>query len=173
MKDNVKLLGGLGSLFIVLGVVPYVGALLSLAGLVLLIIAVKNYSEEKGKPELVSKLVKGIVISFIGEFLGGVVAGVGAGMYGEGHGLVGGAVAGIGFLIIYVASIFGYNFVKEVFGEIALLTGNNLFEWAGKLFFWGALLLIVLVGGVLIWIGWVVATAAFFSTQSEVENEKA
>jgi uncharacterized membrane protein len=170
VKDSVKLMGGLGSLFIVLGVIPYIGALLSLAGFVLLIIAIKNYSEEEGRPELVSKLVKGIVISFIGELLGGVVAGVGAGMYGEGHGLVGGALAGIGFLIIYIASIFGYNFIKDVFTEIALLTGNNLFDWAGKLMFWGALLLIILIGGALIWVGWIVATAAFFTTQP-IENK--
>lgn len=175
MKDNTKLLGGLGSLFIVLCVIPYIGALLSLVGMILLIIAVTNYSKEVGKSELSSNFIKGIVISFIGTTLGIIITTAGLGLagariYAGGHGIIGWLTIGFGFLISYGFSVVGYNFLKSAFSEIALLTGNNLFDWTGKLLFWGALLSIILIGGIVNWAGWIMATIAFFTTQPPTEN---
>ncbi|NIA10464.1 MAG: DUF996 domain-containing protein [Nitrospiraceae bacterium] len=163
MKHNTKLLGGIGSVLLALGFVPYIGSISFIVGIGLLLTAVKNYSKEVGRPELSLTFAKGISIWFTGSFLGIVVTMIGAWIFSLGI-IQSVLLVGIGILTIYVTSIVGCNLLRKAFTEIALLTGNGWFERAGKLFFWGALLLIVLIGGVWIYAGLGTLIVAFFTT---------
>ena len=168
MNGNVKILGGLGSLFLVLSFIPYVGAVLGIAGLILLIVAVKQFADGEGRGEIFSLFLKGILVSIIGSIVGVVIIVAGFGSAAAGNsGALSWLIAGIGGVIVYAASVYGNYYVKQAFEEIALLTGNTLFAWAGKLLFWGAILMIVLVGSVVVWVGWILSAVAFFTTEEK------
>lgn len=173
MDSNVKILGGVGSLFIVLSFIPYVGAVLGLAGLILLIVAVKQFAEKEGKGEVFSNFLRGILVSIIGSIIGMVIlfAGIGSAAAGNSEALSY-LITGIGGIILYVASVYGSYYVKKAYEEIALITGNTLFAWAGKLLFWGALLVIVLIGSIVMWVGWLLSTVAFFTTEEKKAVEE-
>ena len=173
MDSNVKILGGLGSLFIVLSFIPYVGAVLGLAGLILLIIAVKQFAEKEGRGEVFSTFLRGILVSIIGDIIGGVIlfAGIGSAAAGN-SGALSYLITGIGGVIIYAASVYGNYYIKKAYEEIALITGNTLFAWAGKLLFWGALLVIILVGSIVMWVGWILSAVAFFTTEEKKTVEE-
>ena len=168
MDGNVKILGGLGSLFLVLSVIPYLGAVLGIAGLVLLIIAVKQFAERNGRSEVFSAFLRGILVSIIGGVVGGVIALAGFGSAAAGNsGALSWLIAGIGGTIVYASSVYGNYYIKKAYEEIAFITGNTLFAWAGKLLFWGAVLVIALVGSIVMWVGWILSAVAFFTTEEK------
>jgi len=172
MDSNTKTFGGLGSLFIVLSVIPYVGGILGLIGFILLAIAIKKFADSEGRPELFSNFVKGILIYIAGVIVG-LVFGVGSIMtvaQHEGAGFLTYALMTVALLIMYAATVVGAYFIKQVFTEIGLLTGNNLFDWGGKLLFWGAILTVIVVGAIVSWVGWIILTVAFFTTQENKEG---
>ncbi len=173
MDSNTKILGGLGSLFIVLGVIPYAGGVLALVGFILLAIAIKNFSDSQGRPQLFSDFVKGIVIYIVGAFVG-LIFGVGSflSLSQEQEGIFAYGLMVVAFTIMYAATVFGSYYMKKVFSEIALITANGLFDWGGKLLFWGAILTVVAVGAVVSWVGWIVLTVAFFTTQENRKEER-
>ena len=53
--------------------------------------------------------------------------------------------------------------MRKSFNSLAQKSGEHMFETAGTLLFVGAILTIVLVGFLLIFIAWIMATIAFFS----------
>ncbi len=171
MNNDSRILGGVGALFIALNFLPYVGALLSIAGVMFILVSVKKLAEEFKEPELTSLFIKGILISIIGSILGGAVLSAGAVPLaaGGGNGISCIALIGLGSIIIWIANIFGMKFLKELFIRIGELTNNDLFIWAGKLFYWGAMATIILIGIIVIWAGWVVLSIAYFTTPVKVQ----
>jgi len=87
------------------------------------------------------------------------------------HGSEVGSIVILGFslLIGYVTTVIGGAFYRKSFLSLAQATGNDIFKWAGNLLFWGSLTVIVIVGGLLMWIGWVLLTVAFFTTDKGEE----
>ncbi len=172
MNSNTKTFGGLGSLFIVLAVIPYVGTILGLIGFILLAIAIKKFADSQNLPELFGNFVKGIVIYIAGVIVG-IIFGVGSILtlaQHEGGSFLTYALMVIALLITYGATIAGAYFMKQVFEEMGEITKNNLFNWGGKLLFWGAILTIIIVGAIVSWIGWIILTVAFFTTEEKKEG---
>jgi uncharacterized membrane protein len=75
----------------------------------------------------------------------------------------------VGVFLGYISTVVGSYFVKEVFVELGELLSDNLFSLAGKLIFWGAVLMALLFGALIMWVGWVVATVAFFRQRTREE----
>jgi uncharacterized membrane protein len=166
MEKNENLLGGLGALFIALSFLPYVGGVLGLAGIVILLVAMKRFADRASRPELFTDLVKGLVIWFVGTLFG--LSGLTfVGLY-EGKGL---SYAFILFVIIgYLSTVGGAYFIKKVFDELCQLLSDDLFSLAGKLIFWGAVLTLLIIGAVVMWVGWILATVAFFRQMSKYSS---
>jgi len=61
----------------------------------------------------------------------------------------------------------GFFLYRRSFNKVADVTGNNLFSWAGNLFFWGSIATLVLMGIVVVWLGWILLAVAFFNTPVE------
>jgi len=169
MERGVRLLGGFGSFLIVLSIVPYVGGLFALVGLILLSLAIKKFAEAEGRRELFSTFLKGILIYMVGSLVGLLLGlgGLSSAASGEG-GLLAYFLTFVGFLVVYASGIVGTYFMKEVFREVALSTGNGLFDWGGKFLFWGALLTVILIGALITWVGWILITVAFFTTEDNL-----
>lgn len=172
---NERILGGLGSVFIILSFVPYIGWILGIAGIVLLFIAFHKFSEIFGDKNIFNRFLIGFLISIAGIivfFLFGIFSfipifmsarqgaeenlGFGFGMFGM----------GIIFAIIvfYIINIFAANYYRHCFNLMAEYTNINLFKLAGTFVFWGAIGLIVFgIGAIAILVGWILLTVAFFS----------
>lgn len=72
-----------------------------------------------------------------------------------------GALA-VGLVILFVAVIISMYFCRKSLDKLATKSNVGLFGTAGLLMLIGAVLSIVLVGLILIWIGLILATVAFF-----------
>ena len=68
----------------------------------------------------------------------------------------------VGLIVLFVVSIISMYFFRKSMTQLSTKSGVGLFGTAGLLMLIGAVLSIVLVGFLLIWIGLILATVAFF-----------
>jgi len=68
----------------------------------------------------------------------------------------------VGLLILFVTVIISVYFFRKSMNQLSTKSGVGLFGTAGLLMIVGAVLTIVVVGFILIWIGLLIATIAFF-----------
>ena len=168
MERGASLLGGLGALFIVLGFLPYVGPLLTLAGVVLLLLALRKLSDSYPEKRILKDFLLGLVTTLVGGLVM-IVGGIST-LFGAVKGVeeltlsVGLLVTMLLFYILLVAASYFY---KRSFTSVAEVTGNNLFAWAGRLLFWGSIATVIVVGVSVIWVGWILLTVAFFTAPAE------
>ena len=176
-----KMLGGIGSILLLLFIMPgTVATLLGIVGIVLWFISIYQLSNILRKPTIFQK----VLISFILSIVGAVIA--------FAFGLMAliplfvspknetGAILGVGLGVV-VAIIVGYAiviaisyFYKEAYEILAQATAHNLFKIGGILFFIGAITIILFgLGLLLIVVSNVVLAVAFFTAPNEVEVQGA
>ena len=193
-----KMLVGIGSILILLGWMTGVGILFGIVGAVLWLISMYQLSNILGKPTIFQKAligfilnVAGIVIAFAPFALTMVIAfpfgllakillfnlttdetldvtldiselGFGA--------LIVITVAFIAIMVAYAIFVFGFYLQKQAYEILAQATAHNLFKIAGLLLFIGANTTILFgLGLLLIIVGYIVLTVAFFTAPNEVE----
>ncbi|MCX8034569.1 MAG: DUF996 domain-containing protein [Thermodesulfovibrio sp.] len=172
---NERIFGGLGSAFIILSFIPYIGWLLGIAGIVLLFIAFHKFSEIFGDKNIFNKFLTGFLISIAGIivfFLFGIFSFIPvliSAKHGAGeHISFDLGMFGIGIIfaliVFYIINIVAANYYRHCFNLMAEYTNINLFRLAGIFVFWGAVGLIVFgLGAIAILVGWILLTVAFFS----------
>jgi len=168
--ENSKVLAGIGTLLLVFMAVPFVGIL----GIILLVIGLKGFSEHYKDDNIYRSAIWGVIYGVIGivALSAGVFGSVLSSMFssiaaGSGIGAIFGLVAFL--LVLVIAFIFFLLMAmkfRRCFNAVADRSGEQLFRTAGSLLFIGAILTIILVGVVLIFVAWIIATIAFFSVRS-------
>jgi uncharacterized membrane protein len=168
--ENSKVLAGIGSLLLVFMTVPIVGII----GIILLMIGLKGLSEYYRDDKIYQSAIWGVIYGIIGiiALSAGVFGSVLSSLFSSiaaGPGL--GALFGLfAFLLVLVIAFIFFLLMamkfRRCFNLIADKSGEQLFRTAGTLLFVGALLTIILVGIVLLFIAWIIATIAFFSLRS-------
>ena len=164
LNPNTKTFGGIGAIFILLSWMPYIGIGLYLIGLIFLSIALKDLSDILPNKGILKKwfvsiaLIFFVVISFIFT-IGSIVAL----SNNINQGTIIGSGLAIWFVIFIVIQIVVGILYKQIFSAIYEITGEALFKTAAKTFFWGGILSIILIGGILFFIGWILVAIAFFS----------
>lgn len=168
--SNEKILGGLGSIFIILGFMPWIGWVLGIAGIVLLFIAMNKLSQVFSDKNIFNKFLTGFLISIVGILIGaimGIFSMLPLMMEGPRHSM---SLPHFGFglififLIVYVLNIVGMYFYRQCFNLIKQYTEVNLFKLAGDFMLWGAVGVIVFgLGVIAILVGWILLAIAFFS----------
>jgi len=171
-----KMLGGIGSILILLSWVPRIGIFLSIVGFVLWLISMYQLSNILRKPSIFQKVLIGFILNIAGiviAFAFGLMTGVSlfASVRGET-----GAILGLGLGVV-VAIIVGYAiviassyFYKEAYEILAQATAHNLFKIGGLLMFIGAITIILFGLGLLLGIvSSIVLAVAFFTAPNEVE----
>jgi uncharacterized membrane protein len=139
--ETSKILAGVGSL--ILG---------SIVGIILFMIGMKGLSEHYKDDRVYNGLVTGgilLIISWILFFVG-----------------VSTLLILIGIPIIIAAFIFAIasaKYIRNCFNALAERSGENLFRTAGSLIWIGAILSILIVGFLLIWVGFIIAAIGFFT----------
>lgn len=171
-----KTLAGEGAILLLLGLVPTVGWVLGIVGIVLLLKAMKElsyyYQDENiyknawtGLKYYIVALIAAAVAISVGVIILATSTGlfVGAPVVWT-MGVVGGVVSIVaGLVIAFVFYVLAATHLRKTFSTLAQKTGEGNLETAGTLLWIGSILTIIVVGLVLILIAWIFATIGFFS----------
>lgn len=169
IQSNIKMLGGIGAVLLLLSWIPYIGFILYIVGLVLLSIAIKKLSDKAPEKTIFTKWIISIVIGIVGVLLMGVALGGFLALIGSSTDNEAAAFGGmmiislIGFIAIEI--ILGILY-KQIFYRISEITGENIFRTAGIIFLIGGILSIIFIGYFLFFIGWILVAIGFFSMKT-------
>jgi uncharacterized membrane protein len=175
-----------GSILVLLSFVPFVGFILGLAGFVMVLLAVKRISEAVEDREIFHNVLTAVILQIVGSaisvfvVIGSFFAFVGSQLmmapFGSsfdgfgGPGILGvGAVMAVlgsllaGLIAMWIILIIAARFLRKGYERIVDKTGTRTFRTAARWYYYGAWLMIILVGFVLILIAWILQIKAFFS----------
>ncbi len=181
--SQAKTYGGIGSLLIVLTVVPTAGPILGIAGFILVLLAVKNISDVLKDSSIFRNMIISVLLAVVGIVVGAIVAAatffrfVGLGAFSQGlpggpfapgavtSGDIVGLIAAlvVGLAIIWIVLIVSALFLRKSYKTIATKLGVGMFSTAALLYLIGAALAIILVGFILIFVAGILQLVAFFS----------
>ncbi len=168
IQPDIKILGGLGSIFLLFSWIPYLGLILYIAGLIMISVAIKRISNQALEKGIFTKWIISILLGIGIVLLMGVAFGLFMVLLGNdnsdtaiGMTLI---LGGISYIVLQI--IIGILY-KQIFHAIAEVTGENLFKTAGTTFFWGGILSIIIIGAFLFFIGWILVAIAFFSMNTK------
>ncbi|MEF3245172.1 MAG: DUF996 domain-containing protein [Caldisericaceae bacterium] len=178
--SSAKTLGIIG--FIILLLLPFFFKrymstfIVSLAYYVLVLLALNDISSKLDKKEIFSNFLTASLISV----LGGVVAIIIAILGGISflafslRGLAGLLSASVilYLLLIYAIAVISAYFVKKSFKDLGEVLNNSYFKTGSDLYFIGAILLIVVVGFLIMYIGEIFFLIGFLTMQDEIEIEE-
>ena len=190
-SKNLSAIGSLLMVIGFLGsVVPY-GGILSIVGLILLLVGLKGLSSYYQENDIFNNTLYAIIIGVVGAVVAVatlIVTAVSAfatigidinnindwtnfgteiGTYfsdfanfSELWTLIGAVV--LAMLVLFVSMIISMYFFRKTMTQLSTKSGIGLFGTAGLLMLIGAVLTIIAVGLLIIWIGLILATVAFF-----------
>lgn len=172
-SGNEKMLGGIGSILVILTFLPVIGWILGLVGLTLVLVAINNMSNIFNDRNIFNKAIIGVILTFISTliFIFMFIPSVSLLFSGNNTG-IGLGVLGIifSFIIAYAISVAGYYFFKQSLVLVSAYTNINLFRTAGTFIFVGALLSIIFIGFIFIIVAWIMLAIAFFSIPDEYKT---
>ena len=154
--SQAKTLGGVGSILVF---IPFV----SIIGYILVIIAVKDISDDLHDSTIFRNLVIAAVTGIVGALAGGVII-----VFGAVTAALTFTVSGFlglitGLLVVWVALIISAVFLKRSYDMMGQKLGVNMFKTAATLYLVGAALTIVFVGFILLFIAQILQAVAYFS----------
>jgi uncharacterized membrane protein len=174
---NAKILGGIGSLLMVVPMIVGYAMLLSTIGIIMLFISLWKFGEIFQDKQIFNNFLKGFLIGFIGLVIG---------IFIGGFGILGSAMhyfsphfswhpfplslsIGLGMLIFYVLNILHFYFYKKSFELLGMYANHKLFSLAGLIMFVSSFLVILFgIGFLGISLGWILITVAFFTLKEEL-----
>ena len=174
-----KTLAGEGAVLLLLSLVPTIGWILGIVGVVLLAKAMKEFSYYYQDESIYQNAWTGIKYYIVAIIASAIAIGVGlvsfatAGIFsgapvGFTLGLVGGIVAILaGLVVAFVFYVLAATHLKKMFSTLAQKSGEQSLETAGTLLWIGSILTIIGIGLILIFISWIFATIGFFSMKSK------
>jgi uncharacterized membrane protein len=165
-----------GSILTILDLVPYVGWVLGIIGVILLLRGMKEFANYYQDDEIYQNALTGVKF-YIVALIALAVAGAGFVVgfvinnfpttltFGIGNAI--GIAVGVAFLIVaFVFYVLAATHLRETFNTLALKTREHSFETAGTLLWVGAILTIIGVGVLLIFVAWISAIIGFFTMKS-------
>ena len=171
-----KTLAGEGSILLLLGVVPYVGWVLGIIGIVLYLRGVKelsNYYEDEDiyrnsltgvKYYIVALIAAAVAIASITIGVASATGFTFKGAFVPTAGFAAGLIAFLGGLIIaFIFNVVAASHLKKTLDTLAQKSGETSFTTAGTLLRWGSILTIIIVGLLVIFVAWIFATIGFFT----------
>jgi uncharacterized membrane protein len=176
--EHSKTLAGVGSILLLLGVVPYAGWVLAIVGVVLLVMGMKELSKYYQDENVYKNTLTGVkfyVVAVVAAAAAIVAIMIDIALATNfkftnlvptvGFG-IGVAALLAGLVVAFVFYILAASHLKRALDSLAQKSGEASFTTAGTLLWLGAILTIVLVGLVLIFVAWIFATMGFFSMKS-------
>jgi len=175
--NKIKNIGGIGSILVLTGIIPYIGPVLSFAGIVMVIVAVYKLGRLVGKKDIFRNYLIAIIVQFaalvifLAGAFGGLIAG-GLQDLQDPSDIFG--FMGIGLIVAWILLIVSAYFIKKSFTAITSATGINAFKTAGTLYFVGNILIIAFgLGAIASLVGAIFQIVAFFSLPTALSSGKA
>lgn len=195
--STARTFGGVGSILVLLFIVPGIGALLSVIGWILILIAVDNIAGVVGDRKVFTDTLISAILAIVGIVVGVLVVLASVLRFAHLNGLtlimgphslrtlnstsftsgqltgVGGLVVGalIGLAVIWVFFIVSAVYLRRSFTGIAAKLNVGMFGTAALLYLIGAALTIVAVGFIVIFIADILMVVAFFSMPDDTSRE--
>ena len=184
MKGQAITLGRIGILLPIAFIIPFLGSLAGLAAMILLLFSHYYFTKAYEQPEIFRKALIGTIIAVAGAIIGAIFIAVGLGTaifsaadtglnmsnYQELVGQIfGSGISLFGGLIMLAANIVGIYFVFKSLQLLAAETNINLFKTAGLLYLIGVITSIIVIGAVVMFVGWILHVIAYFSFRQEQE----
>jgi len=176
-SDEIKSAGTLGLVGVILmlvgtllGLIPYVG-ILGLVGVILVLIALNKLSKAYNNEAIWRNALYGFIMSIVVvvvlviavlayiTYLIPILTMHALPPYGFGSSFL--VFFIVLWIIAYVFVILEYRFFRDAYRELARSSGVSDFDNAAKWYWYGALLFIILVGGILILVGDVYALLGY------------
>jgi uncharacterized membrane protein len=180
--SEAKTYGGVGSLLVLLTPVPAIGWLLGIAGLVLMILAVKYFSDILSDKSIYNNIVTAIILVVgaiaVGSLVvyGSVLRVLGWGSFvgssffvsptvpvGDWFALAAGIAAGL--VVIWALLIASAVFIRRSYKILGSKLNVSTFNTAGLIYLIGAATAIIGVGFLLILVAQIMLAVAFFSVK--------
>ena len=178
--SNAKTLGGVGSILVLLSAVPSAGAILGIAGFVMILVAVKYVSDYFNERKILNDMmivvtlaVVGIVVgslaivpTLIGAFLNGYFGGANfapSSAVTTAQWVTLGATLGLGLLAAWAFFFASAFFLRRSYNMMGTKLNVSLFGTAGLIYLIGAATSIIAAGFLLILIAQIITAVAFFS----------
>jgi uncharacterized membrane protein len=172
-----RTLGGVGSILILLGIVPIAGIVLSFVGFILVLIALKYISETVEDKTIFNNMLISVILAIVGIIAGFMVAIAGRPFpfFREFRQLDGQSMfieprmypfftsLIIALIIVWVFYIGSAIFLRKCYTAVASKLNISMFDTVALLYLIGAVLAIILVGFIVIYVAEILQTAAFFS----------
>jgi uncharacterized membrane protein len=181
-----KILAGEGSILLILSLVPYVGWVLGIIGVILFLRGIKELANYYQDNEIYQNALTGVkfyIIALIAAAVAIAALLIGIGT-ATGYKFTSGFTPTVGFgvglaaffIVLIVAFIFyvlAASHLRITFNTLAQKSGEQSFTMAGSLLWWGSILTIIVVGFLLIFIAWIFAVVSFFSMKSPQQQQYA
>uniref|UniRef100_A0A7V6CEF7 DUF996 domain-containing protein n=1 Tax=Thermodesulfobacterium geofontis TaxID=1295609 RepID=A0A7V6CEF7_9BACT len=172
-----KLLGGIGSILLVLTVTPYLGAIAGLVGIIFILISLNMFSKIFNDSQIFRNALISFILTVIGVFIIMLTIGITFfslfTMMGSYPSPIFSSI-GIGtifsFMITYLLLIISAYYLKSSFYLLSSYTGINLYKTGGFWYFIGTLLIIIVIGFLINLVAWVLIAVAFFTTPEEIKS---
>jgi uncharacterized membrane protein len=179
--SQAKMLGGMGALLMLLVLMPPLGWAVSLAGSVMVLLAVKYISEIVQDRSMYTNMVIAIILEIAGLVMGlatvldTILNTIGLGVFIGYYwglpsflfpsGLLTGNLSELVFVavVIWVIILTSALLVKRSYESVSKRLGVGMFETVGLLYLVGAAFTIVLVGLVLLLVALILNIVAFYS----------
>jgi uncharacterized membrane protein len=177
-----KNLAAEGSVLLLLGLIPYVGWVLGIIGVILFLRGMRelaNYFQDSSIYENSLTGVKYYIVALVAAAvaIASIVIGVGTATgftfkaftptIGFGIGL---AAFLAGIIVAFVFFILAASNLRRTFDTLAQKSGEHSFSTAATLIWWGSILTILLVGFLIIFISWIFVVIALFSMKPPRQN---
>jgi len=164
-------MAGIGSLLLVIGTfVPF----LSLVGIILLLVGLRDLARYYGDNGIFDDALYAVMFGVIGIVAVGVVL-IGfllGGLFAGGSLL--GITVGIfiGLVVVFIFYILMAVYFRRAFDALADKSGQGMLRTVGLLLLIGAVLTIIVIGLLLIFVAWILATVVFFSMTPKAQPQQ-
>ncbi|EHR78213.1 hypothetical protein OCC_04143 [Thermococcus litoralis DSM 5473] len=176
--------GSIGAILSLLGgLIPRVGLLVTITGMIMILFAVKEISNEFKREDIFRSYLVALILR-LGAFVVLIIAvlfGIGVAAFKgmpframeEGFWALRHVIATflVGALLAWILFLLGSYYLQKSYEEIAAESGVDVFKTTGSLYFLGAILIIVFGLGVLvIFAGKILEIVAYLSLPERVED---
>lgn len=178
--SNAKTLGGIGAILVLLFVVPSAGAILGIAGFVMILVAVKYISDYFDERRILNDMMLAVILSVVGIAVGSLVivpTVIGAFQNGYFGGpnftpspdvtaaqwITFGTAIGLGLVAAWAFFLASSVFIRRSYNAIGARLNVNMFGSAGLLYLIGAATSIVGIGFLILLVAQIITAVAFFA----------
>jgi uncharacterized membrane protein len=179
--SDAKKLGGIGSILVLLVVVPSAGWLLGIAGFVMMLVAVKYISDDLKEKEIFNNMITAVVLSIAGIVVASlVVATTVISAFANGYfsntypftpsasvttaqWITFGTAIGLGLFGAWLFFLVSAVFLRRSYDTIGSKLSVHMFSTAGLLYLIGAATAVIGVGFLILFVAEILTVVAFFS----------